>query len=97
MNQTDGYNQSSYSSNHWPDTGLQAQDYHSGSSSQEISSAVTALTEPFTTVPTTSNGKRLFSPKLRTLEYLPITNSPPRLLGGNTERTIYRHVLSRKC
>jgi hypothetical protein len=88
-NQADGYGQPSY---YLPEVGQQAQTYNSGALSQGFSSARMVAPEPFTAVPTLSSGKSLFSPQLRALEYLPITDSPVRLLGGNPERTLYQHV-----
>ena len=95
--QTDGYGQPPYSSYYWPEVGQQTQSYDSGSLSHDFSSTSMAVPEPFTAVPTPSSGKRLFSLKLRALEYLPIANSPVRLLGGKPERALYRHVLYGKC
>ena len=81
MNQTGGYRQPEYSGYYWPEVGQQAQSYDSGSLSMDFSSASTAAPESFTAVPAPSSGERLFSLKLRALEYLPITKSPARLPG----------------
>ena len=93
MNQTGSYDQLSYSSHYWPEVGQQAQTYHPGFSSQNFSPAIMAAPEPSAVVPTPNSGESLLSLKLRTLEYLPITNSPARLLGGKPERTLYQRVL----
>ena len=57
----DGYNQPSYSDDYWPEVGRQAPSHYSGSSSQDLSSAGTAVLEPSAAVPTLSSGKCLFS------------------------------------
>jgi hypothetical protein len=93
-NQADGYGQPSY---YWPEVGQQAQTYNSGALSQGFSSASIAAPEPFAAVPTLNSGKGLFPLQLRAPEYLPIADSPVRLLGGNPERTLYKHVQYSKC
>jgi len=93
VNQTDGYGQPLYSSHHWPEVGQQAPSYYSVPLSQDFSSAGTAAPEPFTVVPTFDSGKSVLSPKLRVLEYLPITDSPAQPLGGERERALHQHVL----
>jgi len=97
VNQTDGYGQPLYSSHHWPEVGQQAPSYHSVPLSQCFSSAGTAAPEPFAMAPTFDSGKSVFSPKLRVLEYLPITDSPAQPLGGERERALHQHVLYGKC
>jgi len=92
VNQADGYSQPSYSSNYWPEVGQEAQSYYSGSLGQEFFFENTAASEPSIVIPAPGSGKSLSSSKLRTLEYLPITNSPVQLLGGKPERSIHKHV-----
>ena len=81
-----GYDQPSHFENYWPAVDRHAQSYDPDFLSRNVSFANMASS---TAVLTPISGKSLFHFENQDLEYLPITNSAARLLGGKSERVIY--------